>query len=205
MLPKCVCVCVRAYVCVYEHSCVCVCVCINVMKKIAKGHNKWHSHCRDLRRELPSSIESFQFWDAQFLGKAHWRSAAGSPSCSHSHLTKCMVLFPPPSPFSFTHSCHVSLLWCTATLWKTRTPIYTFDLTSLLVVVSLHKEMLQSSAKMFSHASSLQPKQILNKCNFLLKPSAITHPEWKQCLEVTLYCTAVLCRHVQCLMRFNIL
>lgn len=113
MLPKCVCVCVRAYVCVYEHSCVCVCVCINVMKKIAKGHNKWHSHCRDLRRELPSSIESFQFWDAQFLGKAHWRSAAGSPNCSHSHLTKCMVLFP---PLAFQlHSflpCQSSLMYC---------------------------------------------------------------------------------------------
>lgn len=111
---------------------------------------QWRLHCQDLRRELPSSIKSYQFWDAPFLGKAHGRpppSFAGSLGCSHPQVHGSFF------PRGFTHS--AMLVSFVVALGKKRTQMYTFDLTPLVVVL-LHKEMLQSSAKMFSHATSLQ-------------------------------------------------
>lgn len=108
------------------------------------------------RREQSSSIKSSQFRDAPFLGKAHRRlppCCAGSLACVHPHLTKCMVLFSHFShPSSFTH--FAMLVYFVVTLGRKRTQMYTTsDLTSPLVVVLLHKGILQSSTKTFSHTS----------------------------------------------------
>lgn len=85
-----VCVSTPVFDCVYK--------CI---EKITEGHDS--DTCRDLRRELPFSIKSFQFGDALFLVKAHGRlppPSAGSLGCIHPHLPSAWFFSP---PLGFTH------------------------------------------------------------------------------------------------------
>lgn len=116
-----VCVSTPVFDCVYK--------CI---EKITEGHDS--DTCRDLRRELPFSIKSFQFGDALFLVKAHGRlppPSAGSLGCIHPHLPSAWFFSPPSRLHSFRH---VSLF--SGSTWEEEN---THDLTSPLVAVLLHK------------------------------------------------------------------
>lgn len=70
--------------------------CVPVYKrneKISEGHNC--DMCRDLRRELPFSIKSFQFGDALFLVKVNGPRPppAGSLGCIRPHLPSAWFFF----------------------------------------------------------------------------------------------------------------
>lgn len=67
------------------------------------------------------------------------------------------------SPFGFTR--FAMLVSVVVAVGKKRTQFYPFDLTSPLVVVSLHKEMFQLSAENVKSCKLTTTKSSMNKCN----------------------------------------